>query len=61
MKIVEEYRKQAAECRNLAKRVGVGDMRDQLERMAENWEALAVQRQRSLRLQGILPPDRSKS
>jgi chromosome segregation ATPase len=60
VKTVEEYRKQAAECRNLGRRVVARDIREQLERMAEHWEALAVQRERSLRLQGIVPSPGSK-
>ena len=58
---VEEHRNQAAECRNLAKRVVARDIRDRLERMAEHRESLAVQRERSLRLQDILPRAPSKS
>jgi hypothetical protein len=61
VKTVEEYRKQAAECRDMAKRVVARDIREQLERMAESWEALAEQRERSLRLQGLLPPNPRKS
>jgi hypothetical protein len=61
VKTVEEYRKQAAECREMAKRTVARDFRDQLERMAKSWEALAEQRERSLRLHGILPPKPPKS
>jgi hypothetical protein len=42
MSKVEEYRKQAAECRKLASRMTEGKTRDHLLRMAESWERLAA-------------------
>lgn len=42
-----DYRRNAEECRKLARAMGApDDQRDQLLRMAETWEALATERER---------------
>lgn len=50
MKTVVDYRRHAEECRALAKQMKVGEQRDQLLKMAETWETLANERQRTLRV-----------
>jgi hypothetical protein len=45
MKAASEYRKQAEECRKLAKGMPDGDARRQLVIMAETWERLAMDRE----------------
>jgi hypothetical protein len=44
MRKVEEYRNNAAECRQLAARSSNNESRSQLIQMAETWEALAKDR-----------------
>jgi hypothetical protein len=44
MKKVDEYREHAARCRELARR-GDENTRQQLLKMAETWESLAVDRE----------------
>jgi hypothetical protein len=39
----------ANDCRRLARQMEVGEQRDQLMKMAETWEVLAVERGRNLR------------
>jgi hypothetical protein len=49
-----DYRRNAEECRKLARAMGAPDeQRDQLLRMAETWEALAAEREK----QPAPPPD----
>jgi hypothetical protein len=45
MQKVEDYRRHAEECRTLARGV-TGEQREQLLKMAETWDALAVERSR---------------
>jgi hypothetical protein len=45
---VEDYLKHAKECRALAKQMESGAQRDQLIKMAETWEVLARERNRTL-------------
>jgi hypothetical protein len=46
MKKAAEYRQHARECRELAQRMPQEDQRVQLLTMAEQWEKLAVERER---------------
>jgi hypothetical protein len=41
MSRADEYRKQAAECRQIADQMSLGEYRDQLIKMAESWERMA--------------------
>jgi hypothetical protein len=52
MKKTDEYLKQAKDCRGLAKQMVGGAQRDQLMKMAETWEVLAAERERTLRTRG---------
>jgi hypothetical protein len=45
----DEYLKHARECRALAKQMEQGVHRDQLMKMAETWEVLAAERERTHR------------
>lgn len=47
MKKLSEYRKHASECRSLAATMPSDDQRDQLLAMAETWDRLAEERERS--------------
>ena len=49
MRKADEYLKHARECRSLAKQMEQGDHRDQLLKMAETWEVLASERERTHR------------
>ena len=54
-----DYMKHAKECRGLAKHMESGEQRDQLMNMAETWEVLARERERTLRNRdGEGPPSR---
>jgi hypothetical protein len=55
MKKAEEYLKHAKDCRGLAKQMESGEQRDQLTKMAETWEVLARERERTLRNRGEEP------
>ena len=46
MRKVEDYRKHAEECRQLARVTALPEQRDQLLKMAETWDALADERER---------------
>lgn len=48
MRIVAEYRRNAEECRKLAKLLTKAEDKRALEQMAETWEKLAVLRERDL-------------
>jgi hypothetical protein len=52
MKKTDEYLKHAKDCRRLAKQMESGEQRDQLIKMAETWEVLARERERTLRNRG---------
>jgi hypothetical protein len=52
MKKADEYLKHAKDCRRLAKQMESGEQRDQLIKMAETWEVLARERERTLRNRG---------
>ena len=52
MKKTDEYLKHAKDCRGLAKQMESGEQRDQLVKMAETWEVLARERERTLRNRG---------
>jgi hypothetical protein len=59
MRTVAYYRTQAAECRTLAEQSGIGEHRDRLLRMAEEWEKLANDREGQLlrrNAQSTTPP-----
>jgi hypothetical protein len=45
----DEYLQHAKDCRRLARQMEVGEQRDQLMKMAETWEVLAIERGRNLR------------
>jgi hypothetical protein len=49
MKIVEDYRQQAEECRQLASRARTPEERDMILHMAATWEELARSRERTLK------------
>ena len=49
MQKTDEYLKHASECRALARQMEQGEHRDQLLKMAETWEVLFNERQRTLR------------
>ena len=49
MKKTDEYAQHAKDCRALAKQMAGGEQRDQLLKMAETWEVLATERERTLR------------
>jgi hypothetical protein len=50
-----EYLANARECRSLAKQMDHGPHRDQLIKMAETWEVLAEQRERTILARGEEP------
>jgi len=56
MKKASEYLKHAKDCRALAKQMESGEQRDQLLKMAETWEVLARERERTLRNRGEEQP-----
>ena len=45
---IADYRKHAEECRRLAKGAGPDHIRDELLKMAENWDKLAEGREKHL-------------
>jgi hypothetical protein len=47
----DEYRRHSQDCRDLATKMKAGEQRDALLRMAQTWDALAQQRERSPRVQ----------
>jgi hypothetical protein len=49
MHTVEQYRKNAGECRELAKRLDRPEDRQTLERLAKAWETLANMRERDIK------------
>ena len=49
MKKTDGYAQHARDCRALAKQMAGGEQRDQLLKMAETWEVLATERERTLR------------
>ena len=52
MKKTDEFIQHANDCRKLAKQMDNGEQRDQLVKMAETWEVLARERERTLRNRG---------
>ena len=62
MKKTDEYLQHAKDCRRLAKQMEGGEQRDQLIKMAETWEVLAIERERTLRNRAdntVLSPDKT--
>jgi hypothetical protein len=51
MKLLLDYRKNAAECRKIARLLSLMDDREHLLRMAEEWEFLAERREAQLHQQ----------
>ena len=51
MKKISEYRQHAAECRALATTMTVDDQREQLLAMAETWDRLADERERTIKIE----------
>jgi hypothetical protein len=49
MRTVAYYRQRAAECRTIAKQISLKEPRDQLLKMAQEWEGLATEREAELR------------
>jgi hypothetical protein len=49
MKLLLDYRKNAAECRTIAHLISLRDERERLLRMAEEWDHLAEEREARLR------------
>jgi hypothetical protein len=60
MKRAEDYRRQAAECRAIAKQISLHEPRDRLLKMAQEWEALADEIEAQARKQ-VKPEQSSKS
>ncbi len=48
MRLLLDYRKNAAECRKIAPLISLRDQRDRLLKMAEEWDLLAQQREAHL-------------
>lgn len=48
MRTAAEYRKQAEECRKLARQMAVPEDKEAFEQLAENWEKLAELRKDDL-------------
>jgi hypothetical protein len=48
MRTVASFRQQAAACRALARQMDLREQRDRLLEMAEEWEALAAEREAAL-------------
>jgi hypothetical protein len=55
MKLLLDYRKNAAECRKIARLISLRDDRERLLKMAEEWEFLAAQREAYLGQQPNMP------
>ncbi len=55
MRTVAYYRERAAECRALAKHISLSEPRDQLLRMAREWDSLADDRETELRRKATPP------
>lgn len=49
METVIDYRQQAAKCREIAKHISLREPREELLRMAANWDRLAEEREARLR------------
>jgi hypothetical protein len=58
MKTVKEYRQQADECRELAKRARSADEREAILAIAASWEKLAAVRARKITNERPLPKAR---
>jgi hypothetical protein len=58
MKTVKEYRQQADECRELAKRARSADEREAILAIAAGWEKLAAARARKITNERPLPKAR---
>ena len=58
MKTVQEYRQQAEECRELAKRARSADERDAILAIAASWENLAAARMRKITKERPIPKAR---
>lgn len=57
MRTVAYYRKQAAECRAMARQMGLTEDRDRLITMAHEWEKLAEDREAELGLSAPKPAE----
>jgi hypothetical protein len=55
MRTVAYYRQRAAECRMIAKQISLNEHRDQLLKMAREWEEHATEREAQLRKQAGAP------
>jgi len=56
MRTVAFYRQKASDCREMARQISLNEPRDQLLKMARDWEELAVEREAELRRRsGELP------
>ncbi len=58
MRTVAYYRQRAAECRTIAKQISLKEPRDQLLKMAQEWEGLAADREAELRKKAESSADR---
>lgn len=54
MRTIEEYRRHAEECRQLASRARSADEKEMIQKMVETWEELAATREHMLRRRGQL-------
>jgi hypothetical protein len=61
MKKASEYRQHAEECRALAQQMKEGVQREQLLKMAQNWNQMAADRERLARLHPEISLDRNGS
>ena len=61
MRTVAYYRERARECRAIARQIQIRDARDQILKMAKEWDAHADEREASLGVaQSPLPDDRER-
>jgi len=58
---IEDYRRQAEECRSLARNIPGGHYREQLLNMAVTWEALAIERERQVNLNASVDAHSAKA
>ena len=57
MRKIQDYKKHAEECRQLARKTAPGEHRDQLLNMAQTWEALATERDREIKIHSAIEAD----
>jgi hypothetical protein len=60
MRLLLDYRKNAAECRTIARLISLRDERERLLRMAEEWDHLAEEREARLRQPCSAPANKTR-